>query len=143
MVAGRSRREKVGKKGGFRVGRGGGTTNQSRSRFRMAFLNLLDFFADDDGVCFSDLLRAECVVVERALMLVRIAVKAAVKTATTALESSKSDFLSALKAAILFGLLAVFIPFIRGESAVIQSTRGFRNIRWCRSDDGNCRRSRF
>lgn len=108
----------------------------------------MDFLADDDGVGLSDLLGAQSVVVERALVLIRVAVKAAIETATSAFESRESDFLSALLASILLRLLAVLV-FVRGsvgEYAVVQSGRDFRGStarsgRW--ADDGNCGRSRL
>ena len=49
--------------------------------------NLLNFFADDNGIRLTDLLGSQGVVIERALVLVRVAVKAAKETATSAFES--------------------------------------------------------
>jgi len=72
-------------------------------------LNLLDFLADYDGVGFPDLLRPQGVVIECALVLVRVAVKAAEKTATTALESCEADFFPTLVASVLLGLLLVLV----------------------------------
>lgn len=76
--------------------------------------NLLNFFADDNGIRLTDLLGSQGVVIERALVLVRVAVKAAKETATSAFESCESDFLSALVASILLrGLLTILITFVR------------------------------
>jgi len=125
----------------------GGERSMEEGRIHYV-LNLLDFLADNDGVCLADLLGAKSVVVERTFMLVRVAVKAAKETATSAFESCESDFLSALMASILFRLFAVLVLVRRtvGECAVVQSTCYFcgsaaRSRRW--ADDGNCGRSRL
>jgi len=47
----------------------GGERSMEEGRIHYV-LNLLDFLADNDGVCLADLLGAKSVVVERTFMLV-------------------------------------------------------------------------
>jgi len=131
------------------------SSSSSCSRFPLfvsvfRLLYLLHFFADDDGIGFAKLLGAQRVIIEGALMLVRVAVKAAEKTAAATVESCESDFLAAFVASVLLGFLAVFVSLFGGSlgdgAAVLCATRCFRTAA-ARSggggDDRNCRRSRL
>ena len=64
-----------------------GAKGENPERAPNPALDLLNFLTDDDGVGFSNLLRAESVIVEGTFVFVGITVKAAVQAAASALES--------------------------------------------------------
>lgn len=85
-------------------------------------LDLLDFFALDDWIVFTDLLSAVSAVVERAVVLVAVAMHGAKQASTSASEPCQADLLPANSTTVLLLLVGTVVgaslSFVRGSGAI-------------------------